>query len=371
MKKDEIKNTLKYTGAFVAWIMGSGFATGQEIFQFFSSFSYKSIIVVLINLAGFIIIGKTLMTEGYDNREIENFNHYEYFCGKLVGRIYTLIIPVTLIFLISVIISASGATLEQYYGVNRYIGSAVMAVLVLSAYLIGFERMVKIVSSIGPFIILFSVFVGVYTVARDYSSFSTVGNYTNELYTHRAAPNFVLSGILYVSLNFLCGSRYYIQLGRTAKSRKSAFRGAIFGAVLLILTILVLNIAMLLNAEDTINLSVPTLFLARRISVFFGGVFSVVLILGIFSSCSTMVWSFCSGFFKDDVKKNRIFSFITVIVCLALGFFEFSKLVSIVYPAIGYLGIFFIVCVGARGLKRKKKEKKTQTQAEELRRSSN
>jgi uncharacterized membrane protein YkvI len=32
------KKTFAIAGAFIAWIMGSGFATGQEIFQFFTSY---------------------------------------------------------------------------------------------------------------------------------------------------------------------------------------------------------------------------------------------------------------------------------------------------------------------------------------------
>lgn len=40
---------IKYTGAFVAWVIGSGFATGQEALQFFSSYGYLSYGVLLIN----------------------------------------------------------------------------------------------------------------------------------------------------------------------------------------------------------------------------------------------------------------------------------------------------------------------------------
>jgi uncharacterized membrane protein YkvI len=32
------KAVIKYTGAFIAWVIGSGFATGQEALQFFSSY---------------------------------------------------------------------------------------------------------------------------------------------------------------------------------------------------------------------------------------------------------------------------------------------------------------------------------------------
>ncbi|HBC31091.1 MAG TPA: hypothetical protein DC024_07605 [Clostridiales bacterium] len=43
------KAIIKYTGAFIAWVIGSGFATGQEALQFFSSYGYLSYGVLLIN----------------------------------------------------------------------------------------------------------------------------------------------------------------------------------------------------------------------------------------------------------------------------------------------------------------------------------
>ena len=39
-------------GAYVAWVMGSGFATGQEIFQFFTSYGYYSIPMIAICIGG-------------------------------------------------------------------------------------------------------------------------------------------------------------------------------------------------------------------------------------------------------------------------------------------------------------------------------
>ena len=36
------KAVVRIAGGFIAWIIGSGFATGQEVLQFFSSYGYLS-----------------------------------------------------------------------------------------------------------------------------------------------------------------------------------------------------------------------------------------------------------------------------------------------------------------------------------------
>lgn len=342
MKKNDIKTILKYAGASIAWVIGSGFATGQEILQFFSSYSRESAWVLAVDLIGFIALSVILIAKGHDHRGAADFNHYEYYCGKAVGKVYSVIIPVTLVLIISVLISAAGATLNQYCGVNRYLGSLLMAALLLAAYLIGFEKMVQVVSSISPFVIVFVMFVGGFTVFRDSGEAQRIGAFAPQLAAYRVAPHWLVSAVLYLSLNFLCGSTYYTALGKAAENKRAAIIGTILGAVVLLVTIAAMNYAILFNAEGILTVSVPTLYLAQRISGVFGTVFSVVLMLGMFSSCSTMLWSFCSGFFKHDRQKNRWFAVATVAVCAVLGFVPFGELVSTVYPLIGYAGLVFI-----------------------------
>ena len=50
--KNEINilNIMKFAGAFIAFIIGSGFATGQEIMQFFTSNGLYSLVSIIISL---------------------------------------------------------------------------------------------------------------------------------------------------------------------------------------------------------------------------------------------------------------------------------------------------------------------------------
>ena len=171
-----------------------------------------------------------------------------------------------------------------------------MAVMVLCAYLTGFEKMVRIVSTIGPVIIAFTLMVGLTTVIRGAANLSHIRQYETVLGASRSAPNWLISSVLYISLNFLSGSTYFTALGMTARSRKEAKWGAVWGAITMILAIAIMNTAILLHSKDAASLAIPTLYLARHISNVLGAVFSVVLVLGMFSSCSTMMWTVCSRF---------------------------------------------------------------------------
>jgi len=350
-EKHSIKAIIKYAGAFIAWIVGSGFATGQEILLFFTSYGYASYGVVLLNLIGFLLLGKIMLTKGYEHKDSETFNPYKFYCGNKLGSLYSWLVPATLILIMAVLIAGAGATLYEYYGLNRLIGSAIMAVMVLCAYLVGFENLIKIVSKTGPLIIVFALFVGTITVVNDFSNIREVGTYQQTLVPLQTAPHWVISAVLYLSLSFLAGGTYYTALGRSAKSRKDAKWGAIIGALAVVSVIAIMNSAILLNVSNAALLDIPALYLARGISYALGTVFSIALVLGMFSSCSAMMWSFCNPFFPGT-NKNKMIAVITAVVTFTIGLFPFQGLVGVVYPFIGYLGLIFIVCVIYKGFKK-------------------
>lgn len=350
--KISTKNVIRIAGSMVAWSMGAGFATGQEVLQFFSSYGYKSFGVVLINLIGFILIGYFLMKAGFKHKHNKKFNHFKYFCGNKLGTFYTWLVTITLIFLIPVLIAGAGSTLNQYYGLNHYIGSAIMAILVLLAYLIGFERMISIISYLGLIMIAFLLIVGVSTLITDVSNFFNIEHYELSLTPYQPTPNWLISGLLYLGLTLFPGSTYYTKLGINASSTYEIKYGALLGGIMLVLSIGIISTAILLNGDATAGLDIPVLYLAAKISYILGTIFSVVLLLGIFSSCSAMMWSVCSRFTFKTRKGNHILAVIIAVFAYLVSLFSFGQLISTIYPIIGYIGLTFIAFVIYKSVKK-------------------
>ena len=332
-------------GGFMAWGIGSGFATGQEVLQFFTSYGYKSFLIVLVNLAGFLLVGTALLTTGYQKREDDNFDQLQYYCGRRLGTFYSWMIPVTLVPSMSVLISGAGATLNEYYGLNHYVGAALMAGAVLVTYFMGFNRLVKVLSFIGPSIIAFCLLIGVITVVRDLGNMDNVPQFEVALAAKQSSPNWIISAALYVSYNFLCGSVYYTQLGKTTSSLCEARLGAVIGALALIAAITVISTAILLNGGDAAALAIPNLYLAKKISWMLGAVFSIFLVLGIFSSCSAMMWIVCRKFSFKDPKKDRLVAITIAAGTFLMGLLSFGDLIATLYPFIGYCGLVYMVGV--------------------------
>ncbi len=345
IKKVNTGAVIRIAGAYVAWVMGSGFATGQEILQFFTSYGYKSFILLAMNLVGFLIIGPMILQAGKAHGDDPDYNHFEYFCGKKLGFFYSWFLPLSMFAGMVILISGAGATLEEYYGLNHYVGAVLMASMALAAYIVGFQRFVKVVSFIGPTIIAFSLFVGIVTVVRDFGSLADVNNFTAQMEAKQPVPWWWLSGLLYISYNLCGGSKYYSALGATGATQRESFWGAVVGTLALMASILLMNTAMLTNIGKAAVLDVPTLYLARLIAYGLGAVFSIILIMGIFSSCSAMLWTVSEKFVKQGSRKSYIFAAGVCVVAFVFGLFPFSDLIGFIYTILGYTGLVFNACV--------------------------
>ena len=56
----DFKNVSRFSGAILATLIGSGFASGEEILQFFTVYGKNSIFASLIALVLFLILGCVL-----------------------------------------------------------------------------------------------------------------------------------------------------------------------------------------------------------------------------------------------------------------------------------------------------------------------
>ena len=101
---------------------------------------------------------------------------------------------------------------------------------------------------------------------------------------------------------------YYAALGKSAASRKEAVYGAVLGTCALMLAILLMNTAILSNIGEAGSLGIPTLYLAKEISYGLGAVFSIILICGIFSACSAMLWKVSERFVRQGSVGSYVFA---------------------------------------------------------------
>lgn len=71
-QKTDWLNVVKYAGAYIAFIIGSGFATGQEIIQFYTSYGIWGIGSIAISMFLFAWVGGTVTDMGFRTKGIRS-----------------------------------------------------------------------------------------------------------------------------------------------------------------------------------------------------------------------------------------------------------------------------------------------------------
>lgn len=361
---------LRIAGAYVAYVIGSGFATGQEIVQFFTVYGIKGIAGMAVCTLLFAAMGAALLADGYkygkgELPEVRRQRHvssssrrgkpssggsvYEYYCGSVFGKVFQIMMPVILFCTVVIMIAGAGAAVQEYYELDYKIGCTAMAVILFLSYMLGFHKIVNAIGFLAPVIIVFMIAVGAATIAN-----SGIGSFSELLVQFdtlekgvKAEHEFswLFSAVLYASYNTVSAVAFFRALGSSAVNVRTAKEGGILGGVMLMSAALMMNLAIMTKAETAVGLAIPTLYLARLISPAFGAAFSAVLLIEIFSTAAPMMWTVCSHFAADGTPRAFAAGLIFIIPAYLLSGVSFEKLIGYVYPCTGILGFVFMFCL--------------------------
>jgi uncharacterized membrane protein YkvI len=344
-------------GAICAYLIGSGFATGQEILQFFTTSGTKGIMAALIFLV--IMSASTYILCGIgQKKKFKNpYDVFEYYCGKLIGQVYVWFSVLLNYCIFVVMLAGGGATINQYYRTPTYIGTGVIALLALGTALLGMEKLIKIIGVIGPVKVLFVAILGISAIITLFGQptlLSEASRIIPTLKINSASSNWAWSGALYTFLCLMMSIPFLVNCGASAKSPKEAKTVGIVATAAFTAAIIMLIISELVNYKLIIGKQVPTLVIASHISPILGTIFSILIVVAIYSAVSSLLLMTVRKFAVDKTRKfNIIAAVLTAIGILFGGIIPFNKLVNVLYPIAGYSAIVFIGLMIYKELKMK------------------
>ena len=361
-KEVSFKNVIRLAGAVIAFLIGSGFASGQEVFQFLTVYGYRGLLGSVIAMFICSCVCGILMSFGYRNRNNENSSPYFHYLGKFFGQFMTYYTPFFAFLITVVMISGTGATLNQYFGLDPRVGTIAMTILMTLVALLGLTRVVDVISLIGPVIIIFTLTIAFYTLFTNPGNFSSADQVLSNLKdvpygAGNSRSYWLLAAVLFVAYNIVAGVPFIVEVGsKEVTSNKEAWLGGVVGGVGLMSAAFALNLAMLGHADELIKAEVPVITLAEKMSPVLSFVFVIILLSGIFSTSVPMLLTVTNALTKENTKESRKKLLIVLVSFLALvgGQLPFGKLVGLVYPFTGYFGLAMIVLFIGKELKERK-----------------
>ncbi|MBH0308842.1 hypothetical protein Q9R35_07620 [Alcaligenes sp. AB3] len=338
-----IKNILGIAMAFVGVVVGAGFASGQEILQFFSSFGYWGLLGGVVSGLCFTILGMAV-GELSQVSVSHSFKEGLYLiCGPRLGVVVDIMITFFMYAIAVVMFAGGGSLMEQQWGVPAQYGSiAVMLITVLIVFL-RVDRVMAFIGSVTPFLVLMMIFLCIY-------SWNTRDLPLEELdvIAHtkpQGAGHWLVGSLLYVSYNMVVGAPFLMIAGAQATSRRNALLGGLVGGLLLGFLIVLISAGVFGRIDTIGSAALPMLMLATEQSKLLGTIMSVVIFAMILTTSVGVLYSFSARIFTPNTLKFNIGTAIAGVLGLVGAKIGFINLVGTVYPFFGYLGFVLMAWI--------------------------
>lgn len=320
--------SIQVAATYIGTVVGAGFASGQEILAFFTSYGHAGTIGILIATACFVWLGYKMMWMAHHLRtpSYESFNQQLF--GPIIGRIMNMLVFFTLFGVTTVMLAGAGSVLEEQFHIPYVagtLGTASLALLILKK---GLDRLLLVNAIVVPSMLLFALLILLDGHTDSPLPLSLPNSYA-----------FLWKTILYVSFNLAMAQSVLIPIGYAIREPVILFRAAVIGGVILGFMLLVVHTAMLANWDDVRFMDIPILFVTDKWNDWLQLFFVFVLYSEIFTTLISNVFGIgqqMRELFSVPEPRLYLFLFLSAfILCL----FGYSQLLMFLYPLFGYLGL--------------------------------
>lgn len=355
MKKQDQKSKkqmVKGSGAVLAFFIGSGFASGQEVLQFFGAYGTgKGMLGIGLSLFLLFLCIRQVIQDGGRLEYEDTSRIFSYYCGSYVGTFFTWMMPIFLFLSYSVMLSGSGALLCEQFGWKLQTGRLLMLGLSLGTVLLGLNRLMDIMGFLGPAIVGMVFLLGGVCICQNPQGVIRSPEEVYQAGIYGTAGNWWMSALLYAGFSVMISLPFLSGLGQQLKHDRERGLCAVISSLAFLAGTALLCLGMLANLPQTAGKAIPTVYLAEWILPGAGLFFTAVMFAGIYTTAVPMLWTVCNKL----APRERSLRFRTVAVAAAVAAYiwggaDFSFLVGTVYPYIGYFGLAVMVCMGKKNI---------------------
>ncbi len=353
-----VKRVCILAGAIIALVIGSGFATGQEILQYFTAYGLKGILVVAVFAIIFIYYNVNFAAVGAREHYECGNDVYRYYCGKYLGAFFDYYSTVFCYMSFFVMVGGAASTLKQGFGIPDWIGAVLLSVLVVSIVILGLSKLVDIIGVIGPIKIAFFIAIGLIVLCMDGNQIPEGLEAIETRSFTAAAPgegivqagdNWLIAGLSYAGFVLLWFASFMTLLG-ARNTRKDINAGIIVATVVICAAIVIIFFAQIadINTGDGTtfvwNAPIPNLILANKIWAPLTYIYAIVVFIGICATAVPLLYNPVARFAKEGTVRFRVLAIVLGVLGLVIGLFvPYKTLVNVIYVINGYIGALLLI----------------------------
>lgn len=332
----------KIAFTYIGTVIGAGFASGQEIFQFFSIFGINGLLGISLTIILYSVFGYIIMDLG---RQLNSSSHMEiirFSSGKHLGKIIDAIIIVFLFGSMITMFAGAGALLQQQLGISSMWGSLFMGILTTLTLLLGISGIIGSMSTLVPLLLFLIISVSVIFIVISPASLYPIDI---TLPSNGLIHNWIFGAILYFSSNIIMTISVLAPLGINGRTKKTIRKGSMIAGISLGICAIVVTLCLWSTVEKIVYLEMPMLFIASQVHPILQLIYTLVLFISIYTTAIGCSYGFISRIVKKDCQGSNFIIIGFMFFALSLSRIGFSNLVKYLYPIQGYAGLIVLICL--------------------------
>lgn len=337
----EIKHRFMVIMGYLGAVIGAGFASGQEIVQFFVQYGPGGARGVILAMFLFGLCGGWLLYKAHDQKISNYQDMLRLLLGPRLGAIIDGLLAIFLFLGISTMLSASGAVFYEHLYLPKNLGIFLAYIVIVILLATGKKGLILSYNILVPIKIVLLLLVSGYAAIFAEPSQAVMYGYA---LSGQGDYTWIISSVLYVAYNFALAMVVLTEY-QSVTNRRNGIIGAVWGGVILGGLVIVNYYSLCKFLPAVIHYQVPMLYVAGQISVTAKHIYSVVLWLGIITTAIANAYGFSQRFAEFTGLGYKICLVLSVTMAIPLSLQSFASLVARIYPIFGILGITIILAL--------------------------
>jgi len=332
---------IKVAMVYIGTVIGAGFASGQEIMQFFVVYGYHGLFGVVLAAILFVCLGAIIMALATGLGTTSYKDLLEYLLGKKLGRVMDYLNLFILSGGLVVMLAGSGAVFAQQLGLSYFSGAVLAAALTCIVITGGLRGVLSANLILVPvkLFILTGVCVGGLFLQGGITALPSI-----PLPAEKIATSWEWSSILYVSYNMICPVAVLSSLGRTVPAG-TGIAGGMLGGLLLGVAAGLVTAAGLACYPEITSYEIPLLLIARYLGFTLQSLLGLLIWVAILTTAIANAHGLASRLAPEGGLRYKMIGVGITLAALPFAGLNFSFLVRFLYPLFGYVGLTLLVAL--------------------------
>jgi len=335
---DFIKSKAGLIMGYAGAVIGAGFASGQEILQFFVSHGNQGLQGCILAGCLFAVLGAGLLYLAHKSKVSNYKDALQTLLGDTWGNIIDILLSIFLFLGISTMLSAAGAVFYEHLFLPKSLGIACAYFSIIFFLLKGKQGMISTYNYLVPLKIAFLILVGLWgalfhgKIDHDLAAF---------LWSN-SREAWLISSIIYVAYNFALAAVVLVEyqsISSQADGISGAFCGGLVLGIMLIISYLALNNFM----PMVMHYQVPMLYVTSNMAALIKPIYTLVLWIGILTTAVANAYGFATRVTAATGLNYKFILICIMTLAVPLAGQNFAVLVNKIYPVLGLIGLLIIL----------------------------